>query len=141
MGLYNFALFQVGIKTIIKKEEDILLLITKDGKYDFPGGRIDESEVDLPLAKVLEREVKEELGSSLIFKVEKLAFIAKREYSDNGQKHKILAVYFEARYLGGDIVLSNEHTTAKWVKPKSILETPDKFISKDEYQQLKEHLG
>jgi 8-oxo-dGTP pyrophosphatase MutT (NUDIX family) len=139
MGLNNYAYFQVTTKAIVKRDTDILLLTTPDGYYDFPGGRIDESEVDLSLHEVLTRELREELGNSFKFNIKDVAFIAKRRYNSNNKDHRIVAIFFEVLYKDGDIKLSNEHVKSEWVKQKSILNNPEKFISKDEYNQYKKY--
>ena len=137
MSLNDFAYFQVSLKTILRKEDSILLLITPDGYYDFPGGRIDKSEINLNFNDVLARELREELGNDLKFKTDNVAFVSKRFYDKNNTNYHILATFFEAQWLEGNITLSNEHTKSRWIKPHSILINPEKFISKDEYIQYK----
>lgn len=139
MNLYDFAYFQVSVKAIITKDDDILLLITNGGYYDFPGGRMDEPEVDLSLHEVLTRELTEELGSNFKFDIGNIAFVAKRRYHKDNKEQRILATFFAVRYKSGVIELSNEHAKSKWIKPKSILDGPEKFISIDEYTQYKNY--
>ena len=141
MALNNHALFQVTLKAVVKKQEEILLLITQDGYFDFPGGRIDESEVDIPFTSNLEREIAEECGNNFTLKILGPAFIAKRQYTKNGQTHKIIAIYYEALYVGGDITLSDEHSNYEWVKPAELIKYPDKFVSKDEFEQFDNYLA
>lgn len=138
MNLYNFAYFQIAAKAIIKKNDRILLLITQDGYYDFPGGRMDESEVELSLHNVLARELAEELGDKLSFDIGSIAFASKRQYGKN-QEHRILAIFYEVLYKSGGIKLSDEHSDSKWIKPNDILGNPEKFISKDEYKQYRQY--
>lgn len=141
MSLYNFAYFQIAAKSIVKKADNILLLITGDGYYDFPGGRMDESEIDLSLEEILTRELKEELGKDFKFEINDVAFVTKRKYDKNNKDFRILATFFEVAYRGGEIRLSDEHSSSKWVKPQSILADPKKFISKDEYEQYKNYVN
>jgi 8-oxo-dGTP pyrophosphatase MutT (NUDIX family) len=141
MGLQNHAYFQVATKLMLKKDGKILALITNDDYLDFPGGRIDETEVDLPLESALARETEEELGPNLKFKVEKPIFITKRHYTKNGQNFRIVAVYYEAQYLSGDIKLSDEHAVFEWVEPSKLLGEAHKFISDDEEVQLKNYFS
>ncbi len=116
-----------------------MLLIRPDGYYDFPGGRIDESEIDLSFDQALTRELREELGNSFQFDIKGVAFIAKRRYSSNNKDHRIIAIFFETLYKDGEVHLSEEHAKSKWIDPKSILDNPEKFLSQDEYNQYKKY--
>jgi 8-oxo-dGTP diphosphatase len=139
MSLYNFALFQVAAKAIIKKDDQILLVLTANGHYDFPGGRMDESEVDKPLETVLYREAIEELGKDVNIEVNRIAFVCKRQLKRDGNITQILAVFYEADYKGGEISLSNEHSEYKWVDPRELLNSPDMFIEGDEFEEFKSY--
>jgi 8-oxo-dGTP pyrophosphatase MutT (NUDIX family) len=135
----NHAYFQVSVKAIVKRDDEILLLIFPDGYYDFPGGRMDESEVDLSLHEIMTRELKEELGGDFKFAISNIAFVSKRHFKKSGKDTRILASFFEVDYKSGDITLSHEHSGSMWVKPKSLLKNPEKFVSKDEYEQFKNY--
>lgn len=137
MSLCNFANFQVTIKILLKKGNQVLVLKTHDDMIDFPGGRMDESEVDLSLIDVLRREVEEELGSGIKYRIGQLAFISKRHYSMNGNNFRVLAIYYEAEYLDGLAALSNEHKVAVWMPPADIFKANNIFVSDDEEAQLK----
>ena len=56
----NDQLFYVGQKAFIEKDGKVLVLFLPNGMLDFPGGKLQEGEVDLDLA--FKREVKEETG-------------------------------------------------------------------------------
>jgi ADP-ribose pyrophosphatase YjhB (NUDIX family) len=135
MTFDNHAYFQVAAKAIVKKGDEILLLFTNDGYFDFPGGRMDESEVELSLHEVLSRELAEELGTNFKFEIKNIAFVAKRKYHKQNKMSRIIAVFFEVNFLDGEIVLSDEHLSSKWISPEEILSNPDKFISEDEFEQ------
>lgn len=113
MSLYNFAYFQIAAKSIIKNNDDILILITSDGYYDFPGGRMDESEIDLSLHEVLTRELEEELGGNFKFNIGDVTFVSKRRYDKNNKDFRVLAIFFEVNYKGGEVKLSDEHAKSK----------------------------
>ena len=59
--------YQVSLKAILKNVEGSVLVLKADfegplsGYYDLPGGRIDESEFDIPLLDILKREIREEI--------------------------------------------------------------------------------
>ncbi len=139
--MYDFAYFQIAAKAIVQKGDKILLLTTNNGHFDFPGGRMDKSEVDLSFDQVLKRELKEELGDNFKFNVGKLAFVSRRHYQKDDKDFRVLTIFFEVIYSGGTIQLSDEHSTSQWVKPESILKQAEKFISKDEYLNFKAYLA
>jgi ADP-ribose pyrophosphatase YjhB (NUDIX family) len=129
------AIFRVTIKAILKKDDRILILKTPDDSIDFPGGRINQSEVELDLKEVLTRELKEEIGSDVRFRIGDIAFVSKRRYNKHGHDHRIIAVFYKVDYLSGEMLISDEHINSYWINPKDIVDQPDKFISEDEYNQ------
>jgi 8-oxo-dGTP diphosphatase len=131
------ALFQASIKIILKKDGKILALRTTDDYLDFPGGRLDETEIQLDHKQAVLRELKEELGDSIKVKVGKLAFVSRRSYSHQGTKNYVLAIFYLAEYQSGDINLSDEHSQYVWLTPDEIFKPGTKFISPDEEKQLK----
>lgn len=139
MSLYDYMYFQVSVKAIIKDGSKILLLETPYGAYDFPGGRIDETEKDLDLHEVLKRELQEEIGEKVKFTIGNIAFASKRRYTKNGKENRLIAIFYEVEYISGEIALSDEHDTFNWVKPTSILHKPEKFMSEDENTQYKNY--
>jgi 8-oxo-dGTP pyrophosphatase MutT (NUDIX family) len=135
----NFALYEIATKSLIWKGNEILLVIQPDGKYDFPGGRMDKSEMSLDLFDILTREIAEELGSEFKFKVRDFAFISKRYYKGNDGEHNILAIFFNIDYLSGAVQLSDEHIDFRWIEPKTVLKHPELFVTKDEFMQYKKY--
>ena len=63
------ALYQVSLKVFLKNERDEVLILkaadggSYEGFYDFPGGRIDETELETPLVEIARREIVEEVGN------------------------------------------------------------------------------
>ncbi len=137
----NFAQYEIATKALLWKDNKILLVIQPDGKYDFPGGRMDRSEMNIDLINVLTREISEELSSGIKFKLRDFAFISKRYYKSNGEEHNILAIFFNVDYVSGAVKLSDEHIDYKWINPKSILTQPENFVTKDEFEQYNKHFG
>jgi len=135
----DFAQYEIATKALLWKDNKILLVIQPDGKYDFPGGRMDKSEMNLDLFVVLNREISEELSPSIKFKLRDFAFISKRYYRSKGQEHNILALFFNVDYVEGLVKLSDEHIDFKWIEPKSILNNPENFVTNDEFKQYKKH--
>lgn len=116
--------YQLSLKVIMKNNKgEILSLGTPNnssyaGFYDFPGGRIEKQEFTTPLTDVLKREVKEEIGN-IEYKLNPIPVsvgrhILKTKISGLAEYKHILYLFFEAHYISGDIIISNEHTGYKW---------------------------
>jgi 8-oxo-dGTP pyrophosphatase MutT (NUDIX family) len=141
MALQNHALFQVATKTLLFDGDKVLALVTPDGYIDFPGGRVDETEVELDWQEALRREVAEELGPAVRIAIGKTLFVAKRSYHHDGQTHRIAAIYFASELLGGNIQLSDEHGSYQWMTPQELLATDHQFVSDDEKRQLQTYFA
>lgn len=128
--------YQVSLKLFLRNKEDEVLLLKDvpsgilEGSYDFPGGRIDVDEFNIPFSEILEREAQEEIGD-VKFELSQSpvalgrleTFISKERPN---QKLHVLYVFFEGKYLGGDVKISPEHTGYKWLNLKKI--PLDKFF-------------
>lgn len=101
---------------------------------------MNESEIDLSLHEILKREIKEELGNNLQFNIGKVVFVSKRRYNKFDNDFRVLAIFFEVKYISGQLKLSDEDSHSQWIKPEFILNTPEKFLSKDEYEQYKNYI-
>lgn len=141
MGLYNHALYQVATKALIRDGDKVLVLVTPDGYLDFPGGRVDESERDLPWIDALRREVTEEIGEAMQIDIGQTLFVSKRQYHKDGQTHHIAAIFFECQYRAGDITLSDEHGSYGWLTLQQLLADHRQFVSEDERTQLRAYLA
>ena len=118
----NLAVFQVSLKVLLvnnKKEYLILKTFSRNkffhDKYDLPGGRINQDEFKIDFHKLIDREIKEEVGKDVKYKLRPdPVSISKRRYpeKDGGR----LFILFEAKYLKGEIKLSNEHIEYHWKK-------------------------
>ena len=118
-------LFQVSLKLILKnrKGEILILKMPKDssmaGYYDLPGGRINSEELKKPYDEIFRREVTEEIGESIKYRLSKRPVSISRHpyFSHKLQKEMyIFFIFFEALYLTGKIKISNEHIGYKWLK-------------------------
>lgn len=141
MGLHNHALYQVATKALIHDGDKLLVLVTPDGYLDFPGGRVDESERDIPWTDALRREIAEEIGDAVQVEVGQTLFVSKRRYHRDGQTHHIAAIFFECQYQAGDITLSDEHGSYGWLTMEQLLHDRRQFISPDEKTQLTKLFG
>ena len=123
-------LYYVAVKIFLRDGGKLLILKDEYGDWDLPGGRLRESEFNTPLEKVVDREIKEEVGPDVKYKLgEPRAFMRhqRQEQTMAGKPQvKIFAIGYEAGYLGGNIKLSSEHTDLLWVDVKTF--KPEKYF-------------
>ena len=105
--------FYVGQKAFIKKGNEVLVLGDSHKKLDFPGGKIQEGEMDL--AESLKREVREE--TSLEIKVGNpfatWVHILPAHHKNAGKK--VFLIGYKCEYVGGEIKLENKFDKFSWV--------------------------
>ena len=101
-----------GVKGIVRKNDDILVLVKKDGTLDLPGGRIENGET---IKFALQREINEETGLKVEIHdpVEKWSF-----YKTPNQLIK--GITLECDYIEGKVKLCSEHKRYFWAAIKSI---------------------
>lgn len=121
----DHAIFQVSLKVIMKNNQGKILILkninssSMPGFYDFPGGRISESEISEDFATNMDREIKEEIGSELEYKINNkpVSSSIHNYYSKtHGKTIHVLWLFFEAEFVKGDIKISDEHLEYKWIK-------------------------
>jgi 8-oxo-dGTP pyrophosphatase MutT (NUDIX family) len=98
-------LFEVGQKAFIERDGKLLLVFFHNGWLDFPGGRIDEGELDL--VESLKREVREETSLEIDVGAPHATWI--------GRGGSVYLVGYRCRYVSGNVVLSEEHASFQWV--------------------------
>ncbi len=108
-------------KVIITKNNKILLLQKKNGKYELPGGHIEVGESAINGAK---REVKEEIGVDVIN--------LKQIISNNSR------VLYKGNIINNNITLSDEHKSYKFVLQKDLFKLPLSKWSKKDLTFLKQ---
>ena len=117
-------------KIIIVKNNKILLLQKKNGKYELPGGHIEMGESAINGAK---REVKEETGLD-VTNLKKIA----------GNNIRFL---FKGKINTNNVTISDEHKGYKFILQKDIFKLPLskwskndlKFLKQKEKQQIEEN--
>jgi len=82
------------------------------GKWEFPGGKIDEGE---SFYEAMRREIKEETGLEVSF--QRVVGALEIEMPD----FKVAQIMLEANTGSNEIHLSNEHSEYAWVKPQDLL--------------------
>ena len=114
------AMFHVGLKVLLINDQNEFLLLkavseNKDwhDTWDLPGGRINRDELDTDFHKIVDREIKEEVGDIEYQLRPDPVSLAKCAYNGDGERFFIL---FEAKYAKGDIKLCHEHSEYTWKK-------------------------
>jgi len=121
----DYTFYNVSLKLLLQKGNKILLLRTDQNHYDLPGGRINKDEAKVTTEKIINREVKEELGSNVRFTIKEPIFYFRTE-SKYGVE--ALIIVQKGDYLGGTIKLSKEHASYEWAYINKI-----KLLRKDFY--------
>ncbi len=112
--------FYVGQKAFIEKDGEVLVLFENtEAKLDYPGGKIQEGELDF--AEALKREVREE--TSLEIEVgDPFATWYYEITQGRSAGKKIFLVAYRCRYISGEVKLSDEHTDFRWVNKNNFME-------------------
>ncbi len=106
--------FQITQKLFLRKGDELLILRDrKSGLGDLPGGRMNEDEFFEDWNLSIEREIEEELGPQIKIKVfPKPLFVHKHKVNEGNFPCIIIA--YHANFLGGEIILSDEHDYIAW---------------------------
>jgi len=100
----------VGAKGIIRNNKNEVLIVKENWSngWGMPGGRIQESEINIPLQACLEREIKEELGAVDIRVGEYFDSMFRRlGRPKNPNVLFAFANFYICDYLGGEIKLQD----------------------------------
>lgn len=145
----NRDFYQISLKTILKNEKDEVLILNGhprgdfSGYYDLPGGRIDVDEFTTPFANIIERELKEEVGDIKVAIHPKPVALGRHLIPASMTSKKtdlhILYIFYEAKLINGDIVISDEHDGFKWINLKD--SQPAKLFKSGILEGIKMYLG
>lgn len=127
----DYANYHVALKILLRKGDEILFLKSPHKFLDFPGGRIDNVEDTTPIPDVIAREIREELGESIKYKLGKPLFQFRRFFPNIGWR--IFLTVYSAEYISGDIQISDEHSEYLWINPKEYEFKEEEFFNKEEY--------
>jgi 8-oxo-dGTP pyrophosphatase MutT (NUDIX family) len=134
----DHAVYQISLKVLLRKGNEFLFLKSANGKYwDMPGGRIDNIESKIPLEDILAREMKEELGKNLKYKLGNPLFQYRKTYSSG--KLPIFMTVYGAEYISGEIDISSEHSGYYWFKESETKFKKSEFGQEGEYLAFKKY--
>lgn len=111
-------------KAVIRNENNEILFLQRSvGKWDLPGGLVEEGEDD---HEALRREIMEELGLNAIVGTE----LGKWTFYRPLDSEVVNVTNYESNLEQGELKLSDEHTDFKWVPEKELpdLEVKDQSI-------------
>lgn len=135
----DYAAHWIAFKILLKKGDKFLFLTTSGRRrLDLPGGRAESHENKMPVRKILEREVREEIGDDIKYKIEGPIFQYRRHSQEKKNIYNLITVY-EAKYIKGQVKLSSEHITYEWINPKKYNFKEKQFFNKEEYKAFKEY--
>lgn len=140
MSPHTIASYQVSLKILLRNGKNVLILNSDTEKsIDLPGGRINDVEHETPLEEIVAREVREELGEDVRYTLGKPIMQFRRKFRKTDQW--VFLTVYEAEYLSGEIRLSDEHDTFRWI-PVCELDLREKqFFSKEEWMAFKKYFS
>ena len=113
----EMAEFKVALKAIIQKDGKILVLKRSCEEdvfaelWDIPGGKIEYGE---KIIDGIKREVFEETGLDVEIEFRPWSLWS---FMTPAKERQTVGITLLAKYLGGEVKLSNEHTDYKWIYP------------------------
>ena len=115
----NDAPFCIGQKAFIEKDGKVLVLFDPVEGLDFPGGKIQEGEAIDADASSLVMSLKREVVEETDLEIEVFDPFAVW-YHEFPKEHRnygkvVYLVAFKAKYISGDVKLSDEHDNFEWV--------------------------
>jgi len=120
----RYVALLIGQKAFIRRGEEVLVVFDPVLGLDFPGGRIKTGETDPGAA--LKREVQEE--TSLTVYIESPFAVWFRKVPAHARKsagEEIYIVGFRCKYLSGEVSLSGDHDSYRWVRKETYRELDD----------------
>ncbi|MFA6587998.1 MAG: NUDIX domain-containing protein [Patescibacteria group bacterium] len=124
------AWFQVSLKVLLVNSRGKILILKAaksgsfQGYYDLPGGRINVGEIKKPIAGLIRREIKEEVGEiKYELQPTPVAFgrhVIPAKFNSSKKPINVFYVFFIAKYKGEKIKISREHQGFKWVNLSKI---------------------
>jgi len=116
-------LFYVGQKAFIDKNGSVLILNDPANGLDFPGGKIQVGEDDFNEA--LRREVREETGLEIEIGAPFATWYFEFDPPHRNAGKQVYIIGFKCEYVSGEVVLSGEYDSFRWVDKNNYKEVDD----------------
>jgi 8-oxo-dGTP diphosphatase len=113
----------VSQKALVRKGRQVLLLNDPDLGLDFPGGKLQDGEVDLIAA--LRREVREETGLEIEVEAPFAVWLDDCHRLALQTGKPVLVIGYRCQYVAGEVGLSAEHDGWRWIDRASLMEVDD----------------
>lgn len=115
----NRQSYYIGVKGIVR-DQDGRVLILKDystGKWEVPGGRMDEGQT---IEEAFSREIGEEIEGASLEEFGDLLYAAQGAFTVENA-HKLFLIFYSVKVqLPNKLVLSSEHADSAWVDEQSL---------------------
>ncbi len=115
--------FCFGQKAFINKNDEVLVIFDPILGLDFPGGKIQEGELDFDEA--LKREVREETALEIEVGPPFFRWFIEFPPEHRNYKKDSILIGFKCKYVFGEVKISNEHTKYKWVNKNNFRKLDD----------------
>jgi 8-oxo-dGTP diphosphatase len=133
--------YQVSLKAFLRNDKGEVLFLkglstgAYAGLYDVPGGRIEDDEFAVPLLDILRREIREELGE-VETSIDLRPALVSRDALGGDNGPRIIYLFFEGKFLGGEIKISDEHTGYVWEDPRKLdIEKDIKLVHREIFRK------
>lgn len=139
--LINKDTYFVAVKLFLEKDGKLFIFKDKWNDWDLPGGRIRKDEFNVPLEKIIERKMKEEIGESVTYALGKPVVLMRHERQEataDQQTIHIFAVGYMAILKEGEPRLGDHHVEMKWVDLKDF--KPEEYFTGGWLKGVQEYL-
>jgi ADP-ribose pyrophosphatase YjhB (NUDIX family) len=122
MSIAEKDMYFVAVKVFLVNDGKLLVMKDNFGDWDLPGGRIKKDEFHTPLAAVIERKMKQEVGDKARYTIQEPIVFLRHERNEavpGNPLVRIFAVGYAATLDGGEVTLSPRHTEMQWVDIKT----------------------
>ena len=111
------------------------------GFYDLPGGRINKGEYHIAYQDIIARELTSEIGAGAKYEIYwRPVSFARHSYYSKSRNIEVFTFWlcFEAKYLGGNVKISEEHEGYKWLDLREV--KPKQYFTKGALEAIERYL-
>jgi 8-oxo-dGTP diphosphatase len=132
----------VAVKVFLEKDGKFLVMKDNFNDWDLPGGRIKKDEFHADLTEVVARKMKQELGEDLQYELGKPLLFLRHERVEQASGNptvRIFAIGYPAKWIDGDVKMSERHTEMLWADPKTY--NPEDYFTGGWLKGVKEYIA